>query len=126
MSLVKSKNTKPETELKSIFRKLGYRYRYANWNKLPGKLDLVYVARKKAVFLHGCFWHCHEGCHNNRIPKSNVVFWITKLNKNVEHDKEVYYELEQLGWRYLIIWECELKKSSRVALDEKIVAFMES
>ena len=125
MSLVKSHDTKPETELKRLFWRLGFHYRYSNWSKLPGKPDLVFIKRKKVVFLHGCFWHRHETCHNGtRIPKSNVEFWVEKLNRNAEHDKDVYNQLAQLGWQYLIIWECEMKKSNYGALTARIRDFM--
>lgn len=125
MSLVKNKNTKPEVELKHLFWKLGYHYRYSNWSKLPGKPDLVFVKRKKVVFLHGCFWHRHPGCSNTRLPKSNVEFWERKLSQNVFHDREVYKQLTQLGWEYLIIWECEMKKSNRTSLEKRIHLFMD-
>lgn len=125
MALVKNKNTKPEVELKHLFWNLGYHYRHANWNKLPGKPDLVFVKRKKAVFLHGCFWHRHPGCPNTRLPKSNIEFWENKLSKNVLHDELVYAELQKLGWSYLIIWECEMKKSNRALLENRIHLFMD-
>ena len=125
MALVKNKNTKPEVELKHLFWKLGYHYRYSNWSKLPGKPDLVFVKRKKVVFLHGCFWHRHPGCSNTRLPKSNVGFWEKKLSQNVFHDREVYKQLTQLGWEYLIIWECEMKKSNRTSLEKRIHLFMD-
>ena len=125
MALVKNKNTKPEVELKHLFWKLGYHYRYSNWSKLPGKPDLVFVKRKKVVFLHGCFWHRHPGCSNTRLPKSNVEFWEKKLYQNVFHDREVYKQLTQLGWEYLIIWECEMKKSNRTSLEKRIHLFMD-
>ena len=125
MALVKNKNTKPEVELKHLFWKLGYHYRYRNWSKLPGKPDLVFVKRKKVVFLHGCFWHRHPGCSNTRLPKSNVEFWEKKLSQNVFHDREVYKQLTQLGWEYLIIWECEMKKSNRTSLEKRIHLFMD-
>ena len=83
------------------------------------------MKRKKVVFLHGCFWHRHPGCPNTRLPKSNIEFWENKLLKNVLHDEQVYAELEQLGWRYLIIWECEMKKSNRASLEERIHVFMD-
>lgn len=124
MSLVKNKNTKPEVELKHLFWKLGFHYRYSNWAKLPGKPDLVFIKRKKVVFLHGCFWHRHEGCPNARTPKSNVEFWTTKLDKNALRDQEVYSELTRLGWRFMIIWECEMKKSNRDSLVKRIIEFM--
>ena len=125
MALVKNKNTKPEVELKHLFWKLGYHYRYSNWSKLPGKPDLVFVKRKKVVFLHGCFWHRHPGCSNTRLPKSNVEFWEKKLSQNVFHDREVYKQLTQLGWESLIIWECEMKKSNRTSLEKRIHLFMD-
>ena len=125
MALVKNKNTKPEVELKHLFWKLGSHYRYSNWSKLPGKPDLVFVKRKKVVFLHGCFWHRHPGCSNTRLPKSNVEFWEKKLSQNVFHDREVYKQLTQLGWEYLIIWECEMKKSNRTSLEKRIHLFMD-
>ena len=125
MALVKNKNTKPEVELKHLFWKLGYHYRYSNWSKLPGKPDLVFVKRKKVVFLHGCFWHRHPGCSNTRLPKSNVEFWEKKLSQNVFHDREVYKQLTQLGWEYLIICECEMKKSNRTSLEKRIHLFMD-
>ena len=125
MALVKNKNTKPEVELKHLFWKLGYHYRYSNWSKLPGKPDLVFLKRKKVVFLHGCFWHRHPGCSNTRLPKSNVEFWEKKLSQNVFHDREVYKQLTQLGWEYLIIWECEMKKSNRTSLEKRIHLFMD-
>lgn len=125
MALVKNKNTKPEVELKHLFWKLGYHYRYSNWSKLPGKPDLVFVKRKKVVFLHGCFWHRHPGCSNTRLPKSNVEFWEKKLSQNVFHDREVYKQLTQLGWEYLIIWECEMEKSNRTSLEKRIHLFMD-
>ena len=96
-----------------------------NWSKLPGKPDLVFVKRKKVVFLHGCFWHRHPGCSNTRLPKSNVEFWEKKLSQNVFHDREVYKQLTQLGWEYLIIWECEMKKSNRTSLEKRIHLFMD-
>lgn len=88
-------------------------------------VSLVFVGRKKVVFLHGCFWHRHPGCPNTRLPKSNIEFWEKKLSQNVLHDKAVYEQLEHLGWNYMIIWECELKKSNRALLEEKIHLFMD-
>ena len=125
MALIHNKNTKPELELKHLFWHLGYHYRYSNWKQLPGKPDLVFVGRKKVVFLHGCFWHRHPGCPNTRLPKSNIEFWEKKLSQNVLHDKAVYEQLEHLGWNYMIIWECELKKSDRAPVEEKIDLFMD-
>jgi DNA mismatch endonuclease (patch repair protein) len=126
MSLVKAKNTKPEIEVKKIFWNLGYRYKLSKDLPLPGKPDIVFKAREKVVFVHGCFWHRHEDCVNTRTPKSNTEFWIRKFAQNVENDSRVYDELRNMGWRFLVIWECSLKKRNRVALIAKIKAFMDN
>ena len=127
MSLVKAKNTKPEIEIKKIFWSLGYRYKLTNVNSLPGKPDIVFKQRKKVVFVHGCFWHRHECCHNNRThrtPKSNTDFWLKKFEQNVKNDQYVYDELTRIGWRYMIVWECMLKKRDRGMLLKIIDEFM--
>lgn len=124
MSLVKAKNTKPEIEVKKIFWSLGYRYKLTNVSGLPGKPDIVFKQRKKAIFVHGCFWHRHEGCPNNRIPKSNIDFWLKKFEQNIKNDEYVYNLLTQMGWRHMIIWECMLKKRDREKLLKSIDEFM--
>ena len=126
MALVRSKNTKPEVKVKKIFWSLGYRYKLSNVLSLPGKPDLVFKARKKVVFVHGCFWHRHENCVNTRTPKSNIDFWTRKFDQNVASDQRVYAELRQTGWRFLIIWECSLKKRHRAALIAEIKEFMDN
>ena len=124
MSLVKAKNTKLEIEVKKIFWSLGYRYKLTNVSSLPGKPDIAFKRRKKAVFVHGCFWHRHEYCNNNRTPKSNTDFWLKKFEQNVKNDKYVYDALIRMGWRYMIIWECMLKKRDREELLKRINEFM--
>lgn len=108
MRKIRSKDTKPELFVRKIVYGLGYRYRL-HWKKLPGCPDLVFPGRKKVIFVHGCFWHQHEGnCKISRIPKSNKEFWIPKLMRTKERDRKNYFLLSELGWRYLIIWECEI------------------
>ena len=124
MSLVKAKNTKLEIEIKKIFWSLGYRYKLTNVGGLPGKPDIVFKRRKKVVFVHGCFWHRHECCRNNRTPKSNTDFWLKKFEQNVKNDQYVYDALTRMGWRYMIIWECMLKKCDREKLLKRIDEFM--
>ncbi|MDR0869112.1 MAG: very short patch repair endonuclease [Planctomycetota bacterium] len=125
MALVRSKNTKPEILTREIFRSLGYRCRLTNVVSLPGKPDLVFQSRKKAVFVHGCFWHRHAGCAKNRLPKSNVVYWRKKFKRNVENDRRAYSLFHKLGWRYMVVWECALRPSNRAVLRGRIKRFME-
>lgn len=120
MSRVLSKNTRPEMLVRRMLHKAGYRYRLHRAD-LPGKPDLVFVARKKVIFVHGCFWHMHEGCPQARIPKSRVEFWTTKLRTNKERDERNLVELRRLGWQTLVVWECELQKPE---LLEKIQSFL--
>ncbi|SRR5579883_1518359 len=113
MGLVKSKATKPEMKLRRIVSSMGYRYRL-NVTKLPGKPDLTFHSKNKVIFLHGCFWHRHEGCKNARWPKSKLDFWVPKLEANAVRDKATLLELKRLGWSSLVIWECELVSTERV------------
>ena len=106
------------------YQRLGYRYRL-HAKDLPGSPDLVFRKMKIAVFINGCFWHKHEGCHNNRTPKSHREFWDLKLNTNQKRDMENYTILFGMGWKILVIWECEFKKSNVGNLKNKIIDFME-
>jgi DNA mismatch endonuclease (patch repair protein) len=122
MSRVKSKDSKPELLVRRLVHSLGFRYRLHRKN-LPGCPDLVFPARKKAIFIHGCFWHRHHCALGNRIPKSNQEFWLTKLEANRARDIKVARQLAELGWAILIVWECETK--DRNALQERILDFLE-
>lgn len=110
MSRVRSKDTRPEMIVRRMLHKAGYRYRL-HAAGLPGKPDLVFVGRKKVIFIHGCFWHMHESCAMARIPKSRVEFWTAKLLANRNRDTRNVAELRQAGWEVLTIWECELGRS---------------
>lgn len=112
MSRIRGKNTRPEMTLRSILHKLGLRYRLHR-EDLPGKPDLVFPCHRAVVFIHGCFWHRHEGCKVATIPKSNTSFWIDKFEKNVARDALAVKALEKLGWRVFIIWECELSSLTK-------------
>jgi DNA mismatch endonuclease (patch repair protein) len=114
MSAVRGKNTGPELRLRRIVYGLGYRYRLHRRN-LPGTPDLVFPGRRKVVFLHGCFWHQHEGCAAARIPKTRPEFWLEKFSQNKARDERVVASLEAAGWRSLVIWECELAEPDKVA-----------
>lgn len=122
MSRVKSKDTKPEVRVRRLVHSLGYRYRLHS-RKLPGCPDLVFGGRRKAIFVHGCFWHRHPGCKNTRLPKSKLDFWKSKLEENRKRDLRNQETLRQLGWEYLVVWECETRDVER--LTKKIVEFLE-
>lgn len=123
MSLVRSKDTKPEFVVRRVVHGLGFRYRL-HGKGLPGKPDLVFAARRKVIFVNGCFWHRHPnwGCSLARLPKSRLEFWLPKLEQNRVRDKKNQVELRRLGWRVLVVWECELKDS--VKLKSEIADFL--
>ena len=113
MSQVRGKNTKPEKIVRSIIRKLGFRYRL-HYKKLPGKPDLVFPSRKEVIFVHGCYWHRHTCRKGKSIPATNTEFWEQKLERNKERDKENRKELYKLGWDVLTIWECQIKNHEKL------------
>jgi len=108
MARVKSKGTRPEMVVRRLLFSLGYRYRLHD-RSLPGSPDIVFKRKKKAIFVHGCFWHRHDGCALARLPKSRLDFWIPKLEGNRERDARKLLQLKSLGWDAFVIWECELK-----------------
>lgn len=113
MAGIRGRNTKPEMIVRKAAHRLGYRFRLHR-RDLPGSPDLVFPGRKKIVFVHGCFWHRHEGCRFAYKPKSNVEFWESKLRKNIERDSRVKGELKCMAWDVLVIWECETVDSDLV------------
>lgn len=114
MAQVKSKDTKPELAVRRLLHGLGYRYRLHR-KDLPGKPDLVFPARHKAVFIHGCFWHSHAGCERARLPSSNKDYWHAKLRRNRERDERNLILLQQEGWKPFVMWECELADLEAIA-----------
>jgi DNA mismatch endonuclease (patch repair protein) len=108
MSNIPSKNTKPEETVRKYLFAQGFRYR-KNVSKLPGKPDIVLPKYKAVVFVNGCFWHGHEGCKYFVPPKTNTEFWYAKFQYNQERDARNYQKLRDLGWRILIVWECEIR-----------------
>lgn len=114
MGRIKTKNTSPEIKVRKLLFSLGYRFRLHR-KDLPGKPDIVLPKYKTVVMVNGCFWHQHPMCNESRLPKTRTEFWKNKLLLNVERDKKNYFELEQLGWNVITVWECELRDSSLLA-----------
>ncbi|PYS88763.1 MAG: very short patch repair endonuclease [Acidobacteria bacterium] len=110
MRSVKSKDTTPEIKVRRLLHRAGYRYRIHR-SDLPGKPDIVFAGRRAAIFIHGCFWHQHPGCPHAERPSSNNDYWTKKLNRNIERDKAHIIALQELGWKVLTIWECEISNS---------------
>ena len=108
MSRIPSKNTKPEETVRKYLFSQGFRYR-KNVSNLPGKPDIVLPKYKTVVFVNGCFWHAHQGCKLFVPPKSNSEFWQHKFMYNIERDERNYQKLCDLGWRVIIVWECEIR-----------------
>ena len=108
MGRICSKDTKPEKAVRSLLHKSGYRFRIHR-KDLPGKPDIVLPKFKTVIFVHGCFWHRHEGCKYAYTPKSHQEFWQAKFKGNIKRDKKNRDELERLGWKVTVIWECEIK-----------------
>lgn len=108
MVAVKGKDTKPEMIVRRYLHGLGFRYGLHN-KKLPGSPDLVLRRHKTVIFINGCFWHGHENCKYYRLPKSNIRFWKEKIERNIARDERDMKALRKLGWRVMVIWECELK-----------------
>ncbi len=116
MSHIRSQNTKPENIVRKFLFSKGLRYR-KNDKRYPGHPDILLPKYKTAVFINGCFWHCHESCPDFVLPKSNQDYWEPKLEKNRKRDEENYAALRKDGWNVHIVWECELKKAVR---DERL------
>ena len=112
MSCIKGKGTKPEEIVRKYLFSQGFRYR-KNDKRLPGTPDIVLPKYKTVIFVNGCFWHGHEGCKYFVVPKTSSEFWLNKINRNQERDKEVKKELAKMGWHSITIWECELKPSNK-------------
>lgn len=120
MRNVKSTNTKPEIIVRKYLFANGLRFRLHN-KKLVGKPDITLKKYNTIVFVNGCFWHGHSKCKIYTMPKSNVKFWNSKIETNIERDKGNIRELKRLGWKILIIWECELKNSQRFKMLNTLV-----
>ncbi|HIT40269.1 MAG TPA: DNA mismatch endonuclease Vsr [Candidatus Caccoplasma intestinavium] len=113
MSHVTGKETKPEIIVRKYLFARGLRYR-KNVKRLPGTPDIVFPKYKTAVFVNGCFWHGHKGCKYSHLPSTNFEYWEKKIADNIERDERKKRELEGLGYRVLIIWQCQLKSNTKI------------
>lgn len=113
MRAIKSSDTKPELAVRRMLTRLGYRYRL-HVATLPGKPDIVFPRRRLALFVHGCLWHLHENCPLARVPKSKPNYWPAKLARNKSRDARNRRDLERLGWRAAVIWECETRDPAQL------------
>jgi len=120
MASVGQKDTKPEMMLRRAIFALGYRYRL-HVRHLPGKPDLVFPGRKKAIFVHGCFWHGH-GCRWGRLPKTRLEYWAPKIEANRDRDARSLAALAALGWSSLVVWQCEMRELG--SLVERVDEFL--
>jgi DNA mismatch endonuclease (patch repair protein) len=123
MSRIRSRDTRPEWMVRSLLHRDGYRYRLHR-RDLPGCPDLVFVSRRKVIFVHGCFWHMHRCRYGLVAPKTNAKFWKEKREGNVRRDRQNVRALRKLGWRVLVVWECQLKNQER--MKSRIEKFLES
>jgi DNA mismatch endonuclease (patch repair protein) len=109
MRAVKSEDTGPEMTVRRIVHRLGFRYRLHR-RDLPGCPDLVFVSRRKVIFVHGCFWHGHDCARGARVPKTNVEYWTAKIGRNRSRDATAVKQLRRDGWGVLVLWECKLNQ----------------
>lgn len=121
MSRVRGKDTTPEMRVRRAAHALGFRYRLHR-KDLPGKPDLCFPRKKIAIFVHGCFWHRHEGCRKASVPKSKLDFWLQKFATNIERDERVSDALATMGWTVHVIWECQTKVD--VQLRERLLEIL--
>ena len=118
MAKVKNKNTQPEVYLRKLLWHMGFRYRL-NYKNLPRSPDIYIPKYKVVIFVNGCFWHMHENCKYASIPKNNHDFWKSKLEGNVQRDKQNYIKLESMGINVIVVWGCEIKQMMKDKVIEK-------
>ncbi len=124
MSRIRSKDTKPELIVRRMLHRIGYRY-VLHDRRLPGTPDLVFPARRKVIFVHGCFWHGHD-CGRGFKPVTNAEFWRAKIERNQARDREARRELRRLGWESLTVFECALKRGADTRLTRRLSRYLEA
>lgn len=125
MSRIRGKDTKPEIAVRQYLFANGFRFR-KNDKRYPGKPDIVLPKYHTIIFVHGCFWHRHEGCKQATTPKSRTDFWLEKFQKNVQNDAKHIQELKNMGWKVIVLWECELEKQFEETMRNVIAEIREN
>ncbi|MCB0396821.1 MAG: DNA mismatch endonuclease Vsr [Flavobacteriales bacterium] len=120
MSRIRGKDTKPEMLVRRFLHTNGFRYRLHD-KHLPGKPDIILKKYNTVIFIHGCFWHGHEGCRYFVVPKTRTQWWLDKINRNKAKDTESCTQLKRHGWRIITVWECDLKKDKRDATLKRLI-----
>lgn len=113
MARIRSVDTQPEWAVRRLLHGMGYRYRL-HYTKLPGRPDLAFPARRKVIFVHGCFWHRHSRCEFSRVPKTRTAYWLAKFERNRARDRQTLAKIRALSWSSLVIWECEVSDLARI------------
>lgn len=113
MSRVKGRDTKPEILVRSLVHRMGYRFR-VHRRDLPGNPDIVLPRHGKVIFVNGCFWHGHKRCPRSKRPTTNKSFWNNKIDANIERDKRFRRELRRMGWKLLVVWQCETRNPEKL------------
>lgn len=114
MSRIRGRDTGPELAVRSLLHRAGFRFR-VNRRDLPGTPDIVLPRYRVVMFVHGCFWHRHRGCRLAYAPKTRKTFWARKFKDNTQRDKKNYAALEKLGWRVIVVWECEVRETAQLS-----------
>lgn len=123
MARIRARDTQPEMFVRQLLHGQGFRFRL-HAKDLPGRPDIVFRRRKKVIFVHGCFWHHHEGCKKASVPKTRVAYWKPKLEANRKRDAISVSALEAMGWEVMIVWECEIPVEDPSELLERLVVFL--
>lgn len=121
MSRIRRSDTKPERIVRSMLHRLGYRFR-VQYKDMPGRADIAFPGRRKAIQVHGCFWHQHQGCRHARIPATRRAFWEAKFDRNRERDARLLAEAERQGWAVLTLWECAIADTP--VLEAQLIEFV--
>lgn len=124
MSRIKSKDTKIEVKVRQYLFSKGFRFR-KNDKRFPGKPDVVLPKYKTVIFVNGCFWHMHENCKQGRLPKSNIDFWRSKMERNSANDELHRNQLQEMGWKVITLWECELKQDFEKTMEKVTLSLKE-
>ena len=121
MARIRRCDTKPEWIVRRVLHRLGYRFRL-QWKAAPGRPDIAFPARRKIIFVHGCFWHQHEGCKLGRLPATRTDFWREKFRRNRERDARNLTDAAVEGWQVMVVWECETK--DEMAVGKALATFL--